>query len=80
MPFVGLEDALALASLYAAEESAKFDRAATRLLARLILERPLSLSELVLAASALADLPNDPSRSEIVLRLVRRRPRQSTSS
>jgi hypothetical protein len=74
MGYVDLEAALALAGLYAAEESPKYDKAATRLLARLALERSLSLSELVIAAAALADLPNDPSRSEIVLRLVKRRP------
>lgn len=74
MPFVNLEDALALAGLYAAEGSGKYDKAATRLLARLALERPVQLSELVVAAAALADLPNDPTRAEIVLRLVKRRP------
>jgi hypothetical protein len=74
MGFVDLEAALALASLYAAEESPKFDKAATRLLARLALERPVCLSELLVAAAALADLSNDPSRREVVLQLVRRRP------
>jgi hypothetical protein len=74
MGYVDLESALALAALYAVEESPKFDKAATRLLARLALERPLRLSELQVAAAALADLPNDPSRSAIVLQLVRRRP------
>jgi hypothetical protein len=74
MGYVDLETALALAGLYAAEGSPKFDKAATRLLARLALERRVSLSELQLAAAALADLPNDPRRSEIVLQLVRRRP------
>jgi hypothetical protein len=74
MGYVDLESALALAGLYAAEGSPKFDKAATRLLARLALERPVRLAELVLAAAALADLPNDPTRSEVVLKLVKRRP------
>ncbi len=73
MGYVDLEAALALAGLYAAEDSPKFGKAATRFLARLALERPLRLSELQVAAAALADLPHEPSRREILLQLVRRR-------
>jgi len=53
MGFVSLRDALGLLVLYAAEESPKYEKAATRWLARLALETDdPSLADIQLAAAA----------------------------
>jgi hypothetical protein len=58
MGFVTLRDALGLLALYASEGSPKYDRAATRWLARLALETDdLQLGDVQLAAAALQALP-----------------------
>ena len=58
MGYVGLRDALGLLALYAAEGSPKYEKAATRWLARLALENDnVTLHDLQLAAAALAALP-----------------------
>jgi len=74
MSALPLEDALSLVTLYAAEQDSKYERAAARLLARIGNERPeLRLTELQVAAAVLADLPNDPRRSEFLSNLLRSR-------
>jgi hypothetical protein len=61
MAFLSLRDALGLLALYAAEDSPKYDKAATRWLGRLALESDdLSLDDLQLAAAALQALPRRP--------------------
>ena len=68
MGFVTLRDALGLLALYAAEDSPKYDKAATRWLARLALETDdLQLRDVQLAAAALQALP---LRPESALRLL----------
>ena len=54
MGHLGLEDALSLVLLYAAADDPRFDRAATRWIARLCVESTPTLSELQAAVSALA--------------------------
>ncbi|MBA3244730.1 MAG: hypothetical protein H0T61_06080 [Actinobacteria bacterium] len=51
---LGLEDALSLVLLYAGADDPRFDRAATRWIARFCVEGKPSLSELQAAVSALA--------------------------
>lgn len=64
MAYVSLRDALGLLALYAAEDSPKFGRAATRWLGRLALESAdLSLDDVQLAAAALLALPRRPDSS-----------------
>jgi hypothetical protein len=59
MGYVPLLDALGLLALYAAEDSPKYDKAATRWLARLALDvDDLRLSDVQLAAAALQALPD----------------------
>jgi hypothetical protein len=60
MPHVTLPDALGLLSLYAAAGSPKYEKAASRWLARLAFEQDVSLSDLQLAVAALAALPSRP--------------------
>ena len=68
MGYVSLPDALALLALYAAEDSPKYDKAATRWLARLALETDdLQLRDVQLAAAALAALPTRPESALRVL-------------
>jgi hypothetical protein len=68
MGFVSLRDALGLLALYAAEDSPKYDRAATRWLARLALESDdLQLRDIQLAAAALQALPSRPESALKVL-------------
>lgn len=68
MAFVSLCDALGLLALYAAEDSPKFVKAATRWLGRLALESDdLSLHDVQLAAAALHALPRRPDSALQVL-------------
>ena len=68
MGYVGLRDALGLLALYASEGSPKYEKAATRWLARLALENDdVTLQDVQLAAAALAALPR---RSEGSLRVL----------
>ena len=61
MGFIPLRDALGLLALYASEDSPKYDKAATRWLARLALEtNDLQLRDVQLAAAALQALPTRP--------------------
>ena len=58
---LSLRDALGLLALYAAEDSPKYEQAATRWLGRLALESDdLSLDDAQLAAGALHALPRRP--------------------
>ena len=73
MGFLSLRDALGLLALYAAEDSPKFGKAATRWLGRLALESDdLSLHDFQLAAAALHALPRRPNSALHVLRDVSR--------
>jgi hypothetical protein len=66
--YVSLRDALGLLALYAAEGSPKYDKAATRWLARLALETDdLRLQDVQLAAAALGALPDRPDAALGVL-------------
>jgi len=56
---LNLEDALSLVLLYAAADDPRFDRAATRWIARFCFEGKPSLSELQAAVCALALLRRD---------------------
>jgi hypothetical protein len=68
MAYVSLRDALGLLALYAAEDSPKYSKAATRLLGRLALESDdLSLDDAQLAAAALQALPRRPDSSLQIL-------------
>jgi hypothetical protein len=68
MGFMPLREALGLLGLYAAEGSPKYDKAATRWLARLALETDdLELRDLQLAAAALQALPTRPESALLVL-------------
>jgi hypothetical protein len=61
MGYVSLKDALGLLALYAAEASPKYDKAATRWLARLALESDdLQLRDVQVAAAVLQALPSRP--------------------
>lgn len=72
MNYVPLPDALGLLALYAAEPSPKFERAATRWLGRLALEKPeLGLHDVQLAAVALAALPEREDVLRVLLELSR---------
>jgi len=73
--YVSLRDALGLLALYAAEESPKYGKAATRWLGRLALESDdLALDDLHLAASALQALPRRPDSALRVLTDLSRHP------
>ena len=66
--YVPLREALGLLALYAAEGSPKYDKAATRWLARLVLESDdVELRDVQLAAAALHALPRRPDSSMRVL-------------
>ena len=68
MGFVPLRDALGLLALYASESSPKYDKAATRWLARLALESDdLQLRDVQLAVAALQALPVRPESALRVL-------------
>jgi len=68
MGYVSLRDALGLVALYAAEDSPKYGKAATRWLGRLALESDdLSLEDLQVAASVLQALPSRPDSALGVL-------------
>lgn len=63
-----LREALGLLELYASEGSPKYDKAATRWLARLALETDdLQLRDVQLAAAALQTLPTRPDAALRVL-------------
>ena len=69
LPQVDLVDALAICVLMGAQQDERFDRAATRWLARLALERPaISLADLRTGLNALDALPHNPAaaRGELV--------------
>jgi hypothetical protein len=71
MGSLSLDDALALVTLYAAEGDVKYERAAARLMARIVAERPdLRLTELQLAAAVLAELPYAPGRHRFLSELL----------
>lgn len=68
MGYVSLRDALGLLSLYAAGDSPKYGKAATRWLGRLALESDdVTLDELLIAAAALQALPRRPESALRVL-------------
>jgi hypothetical protein len=68
MAFLSLRDALGLLALYAAEDSPKYGKAATRWLGRLALESDdLSLEDAQHAAAALHALPRRPDSALRVL-------------
>jgi hypothetical protein len=68
MAYMSLRDALGLLALYAAEDSPKYGKAATRWLGRLALESDdLSLEDAQLAAAALMSLPRRPDSAMKVL-------------
>jgi hypothetical protein len=63
MAFLSLRDALGLLALYAAEDSPKYEQAATRWLGRLALESDdLSLDDAQLAAGRSTHCPVDLTR------------------
>ena len=69
LPRVDLVDALAICVLMGAQQDERFDRAATKWLARLSLERPtMSLDELRRGLHALDALPHNPhaARGELI--------------
>jgi len=73
MAYLSLRDALGLLSLYAAEDSPKFERAAVRWLGRLALESDdLSLDDVQLATAALHVLARRPDSALQILRDVTR--------
>lgn len=68
MAYLSLRDALGLFTLYASENSPKYDRAAVRWLGRLALERDdLLVSDLQFAAAALQALRRRPDSALSVL-------------
>jgi hypothetical protein len=69
LPRVDLIDALAICVLMGAQQDERFDRAATRWLARLALERPgIDLDDLRDGLNALDALPHNPgaARGELI--------------
>jgi len=80
MGFLPLRDALGLLALYAAEDSPKYGKGATRWLGRLVLESDdLSLDDLQLAAASLQALPRRPDSAIRVLTDLSRHPAPSDS-
>jgi hypothetical protein len=69
LPHVDLADALAILVLMAREQHPSFDRAAARWVGRLLIERPLSLSD---ARFALALVERLPEGAAALHRLARR--------
>jgi len=68
LPQVDLVDALHICLLMSVQDDERFDRAATRWLARLALERPdVSLADLRLGLHALQALPHNPSAARHAL-------------
>ena len=68
---VSLVDALSIVLLMAAKDDEAFDRAATRWLARLALERPTAgLDDVRLGLTALEALPHNPEAAKSVLRAL----------
>ncbi len=70
LPRVALDDALVVCQVLAEQEPEKYERAALRWLARLCLERPVSLWELGEAVIALEELPREPVWALGVLRAL----------
>lgn len=60
LPQVNLDDALAICALMARERHPAFDRAAVRWVARLCLERRLTIHETRCALALVETLPDDP--------------------
>lgn len=80
MAYLSLGDALGLLALYAAHDSPKYGKAATRWLGRLALESDdLSLHDLQLATAALQALPRRPDSALRVLTDLSRHPAPSNS-
>jgi hypothetical protein len=74
LPQVDLADALSICLLMGDQADARFDRAATRWLARLVCERPaVGLEELRTALTALEALPYNPLAAREVLADICRR-------
>jgi hypothetical protein len=71
LPQVDLADALSICLAMSAQDDERYDRAATRWLARLVCERPaLGLDDLHTALTALQALAHDPDAAKRVLRDV----------
>ncbi len=71
LPRVDLADALAILLLMSRADDARFDRAATRWLARFALERPSAgLKDLRLALHALEALPYSPAAAKQTIRTL----------
>jgi hypothetical protein len=68
LPQVALDDALVICEVLAEQEPEKYERAALRWLARLCLERPVTLSDVGEAVVALDELPREPRWALGVLR------------
>jgi hypothetical protein len=74
LPQVDLADALAICLLMGDQADVRFDRAATRWLARLVCERPaVGLEDLRTALTALEALPHNPLAARQVLAEICRR-------
>ncbi len=68
LPQVDLVDALHVCLLMSAQADARYDRAATRWLARFAIERPhVTLADMQAALAALDELPRDPTGSRRAL-------------
>lgn len=74
LPAVNLHDALAILPLIANQEPERYDRAACRFLARLILERRLELEQVGVALAALDRLPDTPAAADVLAGLAQRYP------
>ncbi len=68
LPHINLADALAICLLMGQQDDARFERAATKWLARLALERPtIGLDELGQALLAMEVLPDNPGAAKATL-------------
>ena len=68
LPHINLTDALAICLLMGQHDDARFERAATRWLARLALERPtIGLDELGQALLAMEVLPDNPGAARAAI-------------
>lgn len=71
LPTVDLADALAILLLMSTADDERFDRAATRWLARFALERPsVRLEDLQLGLNALEALPHNPDAAKDTIRAL----------
>ena len=71
LPQVNLEDALAILPVIARQEPARYERAACRWLARLVLEQDLGLEQVGIALAALDRLPDHPDSPTVLASLLR---------